>query len=508
VLVDKPTLKPPVSAQEAPVAETPLIFADTTERRDRLARAVTRGELARLARGIYTSDVHNTPETVVRRHIWEILSHEIPSAVITDLSVEDGGTGLQGFVYVAASRPRPLRLPGITILPRAGSGPVDGDSQLPGGIWIAGDARALLDNLVPSRLNQFGQRRTGGVSWVERRLDKLCAERGPAGLNRLRDQARTIAGLVDRELQFTKLDALIGAALNTRSAQIAVTPELRARATGTPYDQSRLTVFTRLAGALADVAPAPLPDLPTDVARRTLLPFYEAYFSNYIEGTEFTLDEAAAIVFDQEIPAGRSADAHDIFGTYQLTSSAEQMRTAPSTPVELLDLLSDRHAILMGGRPDVHPGRFKTRANRAGSTEFVAPDLVEGTLRAGFEASAGLLDPFARAVFLMFLISEVHPFADGNGRTARIFMNAELVSAGQVRLVVPTVYRLNYLSALKAATHTEGDQALIAALRFAQRWTARIDWGSRGTAEADLTRTNALRDAREAEEAGLRLTMP
>ena len=33
---------------------------------------------------------------------------------------------------------------------------------------------------------------------------------------------------------------------------------------------------------------------------------------------------------------------------------------------------------------------------------------------------------------MMFLVSEVHPFADGNGRAARIMMNAELVAAGEV----------------------------------------------------------------------------
>ena len=29
---------------------------------------------------------------------------------------------------------------------------------------------------------------------------------------------------------------------------------------------------------------------------------------------------------------------------------------------------------------------------------------------------------------MMFLVSEVHPFVDGNGRIARIMMNAELVA--------------------------------------------------------------------------------
>ncbi len=87
-------------------------------------------------------------------------------------------------------------------------------------------------------------------------------------------------------------------------------------------------------------------------------------------------------------------------------------------------------------------------------------------------------------------------------------MNSELVRGGQARIIIPTVYRENYLTALRAATHTAGDDALIAVLRFAQKWTARLDWTNRTTAEADLTRTNSLREAREAEDAGVRLLLP
>lgn len=208
------------------------------------------------------------------------------------------------------------------------------------------------------------------------------------------------------------------------------------------------------------------------------------------------------------VPQQRPQDAHDILGTYQITSSAEQMRRTPQTSDELLELLRSRHAVLLGGRPEMSPGRFRERPNRAGSTEFVDPGLVEGTLRRGFEAARSLASPFARAVYMMFLVSEVHPFSDGNGRIARIMMNAELVRADEVRIVIPTVYRLNYLAALKAATRTANDAALIAVLSFAQRWTARIDFADRAIAETDLEKTNALRDAREAEDAGVRLLLP
>ncbi|MGQ0626280.1 MAG: Fic family protein [Sporichthyaceae bacterium] len=489
-----------------------VLFAADTDNAGRraFARRATRGELARLTAGVYTTEVGD-PEAAVRRHLWKILAHEIPGAVITDRSVADGGIGSDGVLCVSVpNRSRSLRLPGMQILPRRGAGPVEGDMALPDGLWMAGEARALLDNLAPARATAAAglTSRVLDRAAIEGRLDEICARRGPDGLNHVRDQARAIASALGRTRELKTLDALVGAALNTRAVEILLSPHLKARATGTPVDSRRIAVFERLAAALADLSPAPLAAMPVDGARRALLPFYEAYFSNFIEGTEFTVDEAAEIVFDGNVPTDRPADAHDIIGTYRLTSSIAEMSRVPSDGAEFVGLLKERHAVLLGGRPEVVPGQFKVRANRAGSTHFVAPDLVEGTLLRGFDVTAGLIDPFARAVFMMFLVSEVHPFSDGNGRIARIFMNAELVSADQVRIVIPTVYRENYLAGLRAATHTAGDANLIAVLEFARRWTARVDWSTRTTSEADFERTNALRAARDAEDAGVRLTLP
>ncbi len=130
----------------------------------------------------------------------------------------------------------------------------------------------------------------------------------------------------------------------------------------------------------------------------------------------------------------------------------------------------------MSARPDRRPGRYKERANRAGGTEFVAPDLVVGTLRRGFEVGADVTTPFARAVYVMFVTAEVHPFTDGNGRVARMMMNSELVAGGEVRIIVPTVYRRNYLAALRGATHTGHYAALHAVLAFARRCAERSNF--------------------------------
>jgi Fic family protein len=62
-------------------------------------------------------------------------------------------------------------------------------------------------------------------------------------------------------------------------------------------------------------------------------------------------------------------------------------------------------------------------------------------------------DPMAKAVFMMFMISEVHPFTDGNGRILRIMGNAELFKSGLSRIIVPTVYREDYMMSLKKFTN-------------------------------------------------------
>jgi fido (protein-threonine AMPylation protein) len=151
---------------------------------------------------------------------------------------------------------------------------------------------------------------------------------------------------------------------------------------------------------------------------------------------------------------------------------------------------------------------FKTGTNRVGTSVFVAPDLVEGTLDQGFALLRSLESPLQRAIFTMFLVAEVHPFADGNGRTARIMMNAELVAAGEQRIIIPTVYRNNYLVALRALTHNRQPEPLIRAIDYAQRWTNAIPWHTIEEAQRVMEACNAFYDPNKADREGIRLQMP
>lgn len=485
----------------------PVVYASDADK-DRIARAVRRGDLVKVGPGIYISETDKPLAAVMKQRLWEIVGHIMPGAVIVDRSVRHGGLATDGALYVVADRRRPLALTGVTVYPRHGAGPLVGDMHLPSGVYLAGIARSLLENLAPTRLKATGSSRTLSRGEVETWITELCRSRGELYLNRTRDEAQRLAPQLHAERALVALDQLISAALNTNDSISLTSADLIARASGAPFDAQRVTLFNHLAEFLNDQAPDVVTAMPIDAARRKLLPFYEAYFSNYIEGTEFTLDEASEIVFDGIVPEQRPADAHDILGTYELTNSVEEMRRTPKSPDEYIELLRSRHGVIMGGRPDKDPGKFKARANRAGYTEFVDPTMVEGTLRRGFDIGAALVSPFARATYMMFVTAEVHPFADGNGRTARIMMNSELATAGEVRVIIPTVYRLNYLAALKAATHGNNFAALLATLSFARRWTGRINFTDRATAESDFERTYALRDARDAEDAGVRLTLP
>ena len=116
----------------------------------------------------------------------------------------------------------------------------------------------------------------------------------------------------------------------------------------------------------------------------------------------------------------------------------------------------------------------KNRNNRAGNTEFVDHTLVEGTLRQSFNYYAALTDPIAKAIFMMFMISEVHPFTDGNGRISRIMGNAELYRSRQSRIIVPTVYREDYILSLRKMSNLKEPDAFIRVMEKLQHFSHHI----------------------------------
>jgi len=481
----------------------PEAFVSNARLAAAVSREVKRGTLRKLASRLYTRNFKDRPEQIVLRNLWPLVAAYLPGALIADRTALEYRPASDGSVFLIADHKRDIVLPGVVLRPRKGPPPLESDRPFIGGLRLASPARAFLENLRPSRA-RGGVARTLLRREIEERLDEMLRRSGEAALQRLRDDARAVAEPLGLTNEFQRLDTLIGALLGTRQSALE-SPVASARAAGKAYDPERLDLFQRLHAELASAAPVTRLAKPED---GPALPFFEAYFSNFIEGTEFAVDEAADIVFHGHIPKARPEDAHDILGTWKVASDQREMSRLPASFEEFIALLKSRHAQIMEGRPDQGPGRFKSDVNRAGSTVFVTPELLEGTLAKGFEIYRSIAAPLHRAVFMMFLVAEVHPFEDGNGRTARLMMNAELVAAGESRIIVPAVYRNNYLVALKALSQNGITGALLRMLDFAQRYTAAVDFSKLERARFILDRTHAFADPSEADSGGIRLVLP
>jgi len=59
--------------------------------------------------------------------------------------------------------------------------------------------------------------------------------------------------------------------------------------------------------------------------------------------------------------------------------------------------------------------------------------------------------PVEYSALLHLRLVNIHPFIDGNGRTARLLMNLALLQAGYVITIIPPVLRREYLDSLKAS---------------------------------------------------------
>ena len=472
-----------------------------------VSRAVKAGKLRKLASRLYTRNLDDPSEMIIARNSWNIVIGYFPGALVADRTALENAPASDGSICLITARGQNIPLPGLTLRPRRGPGPLPTDRPFLGELFLSSTARAFLENMRPSRARGGLVGRTLGRVEIEERLEDYIRRSGEEAANRLRDEIRTLASSLDLEEEASTLDAMIGAMLGTREAELTAPPAI-ARRLGRPYDPDRLVLFQTLHSALRDQPPhfriAPIRDPDANAT----LAFFEAYFSNFIEGTEFAVDEAADIVFRGVIPNERAADAHDVLGTWRIVSDQREMSRTAANAITMETLLKARHASIMEGRTDMRPGAYKRAGNRAGNTVFVAPELVQGTLEKGFELCCSLETAFQRAVFMKFLISEVHPFSDGNGRAARIMMNSELVAAGEERIVVPTVFRANYLSALKALSQSGLPQPLIRVLDYAQRWTGAVDWRSLEETRRELDECNAFQDPVLAEEMGRRLRMP
>ena len=480
---------PPSKIQE-------IIFASSEKKESKRITALLKEKFIRkIAPRIYTSNLEEEPNSIIKRNWYRILSYRFPEALLSHRSALEFKPTSKGHIFLTYSYTLKVSLPGLTIHLLKGHKPIEGDNPFFENLFASQEARAFLENLQETR-KEGEESKSLSISEIEEKLEAIIRARGENGLNVLRDKAREISAVLEMQKEFKKLNQLISDLLATGKSKNLTSPAAVARSLGEPFDPARIKLFESLYEELAGKV-FPEHRVSDSNNQYKTFAFFEGYFSNYIEGTEFTVSEAKEIILtDTPLPA-RDEDSHDILGTYRIVSDKKEMSVCPATATEFLDLMRTRHAVLLQSRISKKPGEFKDRNNRAGNTEFVDWSLVNGTLKKGFDWYTLLKDPFAKAVYMMFLISEVHPFMDGNGRIARVMMNAELSSKGQSKIIIPTVYREDYMGALRKLTRQQIADPYIRMMARAYEFSSTLNQESIDKMEQYLETCDAFKDPKE-----------
>ena len=477
-----------------------IIFANATRTLE-ISRAVKAGRMRKLASKIYTDDLTSPPEEVVRRHRLEIAAHFYPGALISHRTALEGSNispGGKFHLTVSRAVATVRKLPGLEIRIWRGPAPQADDTRIPLGdgkeLFTSSQARAILENIQIARAHGHDEPKTLSPEELERWIDRYLRIFGVGWLDKLRQQAGDLASRFGWLREQQELNQMVAAIKGESSSYRLTTDLVRSRAQGKPYDPERVNLFGMLQARLAAEQFVESPRPPANELENRA--FWEAYFSNFIEGTKFTVEEARVIVYDREaakaLERKRPDDAHDILETYRLIIDPRISGEVPKDAPHLLEVLKRRHARMMASRLSIEPGVFKKTNNQFGSRVFVAPELVSETLARGWPASRELPSASARALYVLFLIAEVHPFNDGNGRISRLGMNAELEASGQARLIIPTSLRNDYLTVLEALTGNSNPAPFIAFAHKLTEVNSRMPFGSFEQSQAYFKQTGAL----------------
>ena len=460
----------------------------------KLQRLAKAGQMQRLRPGIYISAGLSDEEIAfhVQRNWQRIAGAVAPGGVVSYISAMT--KGIQDDTSVTISHPtifgKKVSFPGLTIVLLRGPGPLAFDMPLGDtGLHWSSRTRFLLENI-----GKAAPKRTGRDA-VERFLITVLNSGGERTLNDIRDQAATLAPALGMQKEEQTLRSIIGALLGTHNRGELRTRDGKLIAKGTPVDSERTARFEVLAAYLRSAVLPNIPNkVPAGVARHNFA-FIESYFSNYVEGTKFDIHEAKDIVLHNRPVASRPKDSHDILGVFRLAVSSPYRDSPPTSGPDFLTGLESWHGEMLRMRPEANPGKTKLEVNYAGTTKFVEPGLVRGTIEEGSRLALSVPEGLARAIYYAFIISEVHPFEDGNGRLSRLVLNAELTRMGIHRVIIPTLFHPQYVDCARNLTRNNEPEGFARSIAKMAQWCSQFDYSDLDKVISVLQATNALEES-------------
>lgn len=186
-----------------------------------------------------------------------------------------------------------------------------------------------------------------------------------------------------------------------------------------------------------------------------------------IEGNSLNDLEVEEIL--EHLPAARSKDALEVVATRSALDFADELGKDPEVEVDERVIREIHKLVLDDIDPMLRPGRFRTGDNRVGDADgniifstAISGDVPDAMHRLGtwLREGAGGEHPVVAASLAHLELVAIHPFYDGNGRTARALSRLLLVQHGFALdgLVSLDAYldlqRREYFAAIRAALGT------------------------------------------------------
>lgn len=179
------------------------------------------------------------------------------------------------------------------------------------------------------------------------------------------------------------------------------------------------------------------------------------YTSNALEGNTLTRLETAVVV-EKGLTVGGKSLAEHLEATNHAAALRKVMEIARSPVASLTEhILLDLHAMILRGIDDANAGRYRSIPVRISGSRVVLPNpaKVSALMSEFFRdllAMAGS-HPVEIAAEAHYRLVTIHPFIDGNGRTARLLMNLILLQNGYPPALIRTRDRIPYLKSLEKA---------------------------------------------------------
>jgi len=179
------------------------------------------------------------------------------------------------------------------------------------------------------------------------------------------------------------------------------------------------------------------------------------YSSNAIEGNTLTRRETAVIIENGLTVGGKSLKEHlEAMNHAKALDWIKNLISKKPRDICERDILSIQELILKGIDDD-NAGRYRNVSVRISGSAVIMPNpLKVSDLMAEFIdwlSREDKLHPVELAGGAHYRLVGIHPFADGNGRTARLLMNLILMMMGYPPALIRKEDRLAYLSALEMA---------------------------------------------------------